>query len=232
MKKIGLICLALVFALGGLGVGYAHWIDSVTITETVSTGTVCVGIRDIGTNDSGTHGVPGNPASYLEGNLDPGWDSSIPEYVTYDKNVASTNSTNGTWKCSHGGDSFYDSVTETIDNAYPSYAPEMTIEVANCGSIPVKVTGMSESHDNADLNPYVELKKWDIYLNGVFQETGSGETELGVAIYGMQIDPCDVVKIIITKHIIQEINGVLCPQGQTINFTETVTFVQWNMFEK
>ena len=37
MKKIGLICLALVLALGVLGVGYAMWDKTLTITGTVST---------------------------------------------------------------------------------------------------------------------------------------------------------------------------------------------------
>ena len=40
MKKIGLLCLALVLALGTLGVGYAMWSDTITITGTVNTGSV------------------------------------------------------------------------------------------------------------------------------------------------------------------------------------------------
>jgi predicted ribosomally synthesized peptide with SipW-like signal peptide len=40
MKKIGLIALTLVIALGALGVGYAAWTDTVTITGNVNTGTV------------------------------------------------------------------------------------------------------------------------------------------------------------------------------------------------
>jgi predicted ribosomally synthesized peptide with SipW-like signal peptide len=37
-KKIGLLALALVLALGALGVGYAAWTDQITVTGTVSTG--------------------------------------------------------------------------------------------------------------------------------------------------------------------------------------------------
>jgi predicted ribosomally synthesized peptide with SipW-like signal peptide len=44
MKKIGLLCMALVIALGGLGIGYAAWIDTVTIDGTVTTGSVDVEI--------------------------------------------------------------------------------------------------------------------------------------------------------------------------------------------
>ena len=51
---------------------------------------------------------------------------------------------------------------------------------------------------------------------------------------GMQIEPCDVVTIYITKHILQEVEiqgqMVTCPQGKTVTFTETITFVQWNKY--
>ena len=40
MKKLGLIMMALVLALGTLGVGYAMWSDTVTITGNVTTGDV------------------------------------------------------------------------------------------------------------------------------------------------------------------------------------------------
>ncbi|GAI88098.1 unnamed protein product, partial [marine sediment metagenome] len=38
MKKLGLLCLTLVLALGTLGVGYAMWSDTLTITGDVNTG--------------------------------------------------------------------------------------------------------------------------------------------------------------------------------------------------
>jgi len=46
MKKIGLICLALVVALGALGTGYAMWYDTVTISGTVKTGSVDIVIEN------------------------------------------------------------------------------------------------------------------------------------------------------------------------------------------
>jgi hypothetical protein len=42
MKKIGLLCLALVLALGSLGVGYAMWFEDLYIDGTVDTGTLDV----------------------------------------------------------------------------------------------------------------------------------------------------------------------------------------------
>ena len=40
MKKIGLICLTLVMALGIMGVGYALWSEDLLITGTVATGDI------------------------------------------------------------------------------------------------------------------------------------------------------------------------------------------------
>ena len=51
MKKIGLLCLALVLALGALGVGYASWTDTITISGTNSTISVDF---DFGTLANGT----------------------------------------------------------------------------------------------------------------------------------------------------------------------------------
>jgi len=40
MKKIGIICLALVMALGAMGLGYALWSEVLTISGTVQTGDI------------------------------------------------------------------------------------------------------------------------------------------------------------------------------------------------
>ena len=40
MKKIGLLCLALVLALGTMGIGYALWYDDLYITGQVDTGSI------------------------------------------------------------------------------------------------------------------------------------------------------------------------------------------------
>jgi hypothetical protein len=45
-KKIGLLALALVLALGALGVGYASWTDTIFINGTVETGSVELEIKD------------------------------------------------------------------------------------------------------------------------------------------------------------------------------------------
>lgn len=69
MKKIGLLVLALIMALGALGVGYAAWTSAVSVNATVATGNVLVGIKDLGDSTSTpTNGAPvGTPAGYFDG---------------------------------------------------------------------------------------------------------------------------------------------------------------------
>src|SRR3972149_5965627 len=146
MKKLGVLSVVLVLCLAALAAGYAKWSDSVSISGTVNTGKVCVGIRDLETNDPGPHGQPGNEPSYFEGSRDPRIDhTQLPQIVEIpererDKNVASINSVNvGEVKCVKGQVEYYGAIEEIIDNAYPYYAPSTSIALANCGTIPVKV---------------------------------------------------------------------------------------------
>jgi hypothetical protein len=53
MKKIILICLGLVLALGSMGVGYALWSDSLYLEGTINTGEVDVCLVSIASDDVG-----------------------------------------------------------------------------------------------------------------------------------------------------------------------------------
>jgi predicted ribosomally synthesized peptide with SipW-like signal peptide len=234
MRKIIFVGLALVLALGATGAAYAAWTDQVTITETVSTGEVLVGIADIGTDDDGPHGQPGDRASYFEPNLDPGWQNG--ERVQYRKNVASAISTNGDPVRTAAGEptGFYTSVTETIDNGYPSYAPTVTIELANLGTIPVILSHIVQEANTGDteLGPFVKLVKWEaLDEGGALMRSGVGWDELNAWLGSglLQIEPGIVITLNLTKHIEQEDGqGNVCPEGKTITMTETLHFVQWN----
>jgi len=228
MKKIGIICLVLVMALGALGVGYATWSQTLTITEEVNTGKFCVGIRDAGTDDDGpalteTGGVLYPIDEPADGTLDPG----------YLKNVAAAHSTDGVLKCEHETVEFFEDVTETIVNAYPSYSCTITLEFANCGTVPAIVESVTPTmvSDADGLFDYVEITSWVIYDDlGNEWGSGTGLTALEAALQGYQLDPCDVMSVDITKHIIQEIGGVLCPEEATMTMTEDVKWIQWNAY--
>jgi hypothetical protein len=246
VKKIALIALALVMAMGSLGVAYAHWTQTLTITETVQTGKLCVGIRDIGTNDpppaltetggmvhpTGTNptAIP-NETGSAGGTEDPG----------YNKNVASALSENVLpIKCTKNAIDYYHAVQETIKNAYPSYSCTITLEAANCGTVPVKLETYTTviTSDIGGLATFLELAAWEIKLskdNGANWTTlgsGSGQTawETWFATNKPQLDPCNLMQMVFTKHI-QQTNylGVLCPEEGSVTLTHSATFTQWNV---
>lgn len=211
-EKDRLISMVLVLAMGMLGVGTA-WADTVVAGET--TDTDFVGIRNVSTDDP-------------IGSLDPVWNGT--EIVTSDKNVASCISTNnGETKCLNGETEFYDSVTETINNAYPSYAPTMTIEVANCGSLPVWVIDVDKTFPAGNpvlMENFVELHYWSVQKNNDPPEEGSGEPELYGILGGYQLDPGDVVTLTLNFVILQEdYLGEEFPQGETVTLQDTFTYM-------
>ena len=52
MKKIGLIVLAVILALGALGAAYAAWNSTINVSAAVQMGTVVIGILDQGSQGS------------------------------------------------------------------------------------------------------------------------------------------------------------------------------------
>ena len=132
MKKIGLISLALVMALGMLGAVYAMWSEELTIEGTVTTGTVDVEFSQY-SNDAGPHGTAG-AGGFFTGNFDPEvpgtWDPATQTWCgdRADKNVGSTD-------CALTPDT----LTITVDNAYPCYFGSILYDIHNVGTIPVKV---------------------------------------------------------------------------------------------
>ena len=221
MKKIGIMALALVLALGVLGVGYAMWTDTVTINGTVETGNLILGVADISTDD---------PA----GTADPQCGAGVN---TEGKDVASFISINGTHKCWHVGPNvfstyeLFDSVTETFDHVYPYYGPTVTVMVANCGTVPLKILSMNvTSFTGTDLTPWMSFS-WDITLeDGTTHVTGSGNWDQFVAALGTpQIAGGKYITI--EKTIcFEETNaaGALLPQNASMAYTLTVTGAQWN----
>lgn len=246
MKKIGLICLAVVLAVGVGGLAYATWSQELIITETVNTGEVEVGVRDVGTNDNneGSDEVPNaNPIN----NNDPGWKNGAP--CVYDKNVAHTESVNGEPKFTKviGGVStqFYHDVSDTIYSGYPCYAPLIVWEITNNGSIPVKLElsfNVDEGLTNPwALDPFVNIADWKVFKNSV--QVGHGSYllyDMLAFLEGYQLEPCDTLRLEMIKHIWQEfdVDGSgsidqpfeICPMNATVTYTMTVNAVQWNLY--
>jgi len=214
MKKIGLLALALVLALGALGVGYAMWTDTVTINGTVNTGDLVLGVMDAGTND------PNNETA------DP---QCKPGHNEEGKDVAYFESINGRELPDCAG--YYADITETFNHVYPWYGPSVTVKVANCGSVPLRITGMTvTSFTGTDLTPWMSFS-WIIYDEfGVPYSSGSGNWDAFVAAIGMpQIAGGKYIEIYKTICFNEtDGKGNLLPQGASMSYELTLTGAQWN----
>lgn len=253
MKKILFISMALVLALGTLGLGYSMWTSSAIINGKITTGNVQIGIVDLGTNDPSTtipsydplcdpvsleyYGVPGTTPYTGPETIDP-------------KDVASADSANGTEVGSSG---YYSSITENITNAYPGYAPTSTIEIASSGSVPVKIgIDISQVSGTNDLSPWMDLS-WTISGTGAVADGIDGSSfgsfaDLFHVLQGAQIDQGQTIKVVYTTRFAEvnpfpfwdatniftpgnlqyDVGAETMPQGLTDQFTITVTGAQWN----
>ena len=233
--------------MGMLGVGYATWSQTLTITQTVNTGELEVGIRDVGTNDDDANndGI----ANAGTGNVDPGWQNGAA--TVYDKDVANTVSVNGELKFTKEIDGvptdFYHSVSDTISNAYPSYAPTIVFEITNNGTIPVKLklllSWVEDKNNPWNLDPFVDVAAWTATSpprTAITGGSGNDFASMFSFLEGYQLEECDTLRLEMTKHILQEFdvdgNGQIdlpeeeCPMNATVTYTFTVNAVQWNLY--
>lgn len=129
MKRIGLICLAMVLALGTLGVGYAHWFDDADIIQTVQTGTVSIGFSKAQIVD-----IAGDPK-------DISWAEAFLTGEQIGVDIM--------------GRPIHEGVTFVIHNAYPGIEVIEVVDIASAGTIPIHIAGMTEaSFHMAKIDPY------------------------------------------------------------------------------
>jgi len=236
MKKIGILCLALVLALGSLGIGFAHWSDQLYVEGTVETGEVLIGFVE---QESDDDGVPGLKAPDDNGD-DPLNTTGVPECapcLERGKPVASTTCALSEQKTHcDGTDAYhgdppvaqYELMKITMDNVYPQYNPTVWMDIANCGSIPVNIVGAwIISIGGVPLPPpeWIELPKCtmvQVDLNG----DGLDDIAIGFSSELMepqQIDPCNVAQYDLHFYVKQD-----CPECTTLNFEIKIAAVQWN----
>jgi hypothetical protein len=131
MKKVGLLILALVVALGALGAGYAAWSESITVTGTVSAGNLDVDFA-VASNDAGNAQDPREGGS---------WDGiSWTEGIRWDYDAASTDVTLNPTSDENADAVTSNTLTITVTDVYPGYKSSVALAVTNNGTIPVKVS--------------------------------------------------------------------------------------------
>jgi hypothetical protein len=218
MKKIGLLVLAVVFAVGALGVGYAHWSQTLYVDGSVTTGTYLVGFETCSTDDGGT-------------TLDPLTDPA--------KDVGSTEAELLDLVGDHGGIDIFETLSITLDNVYPGYKSRVDFDIGNGGTVPGNVVNpiniVSASHDTDPPLPIelYETTEIIIAIDWVYIRIAWHST-VQPAVF--QIDPCQVVDYYLTFEVLQD-NGLdpldpdyqLTAEGTTVTFEIEIDTVQWNL---
>jgi hypothetical protein len=225
MKKIGLLCLALVLALGTLGIGYATWSDNVTVEEQIFSGDLCVRFASCSTNDEGTgndntlgdigcmntHNVTMcNPA-------DP-YDLNEFEECELDKHVGSSNCT----RLDRDGDLYTEVLVVDAYDIYPSYYGIVQYSICNCGTVPWAI-------DTIDvlINDVVVLTYADDWCKAIdLDEDTVPDLEIWWGDnFGLQIDERICKDMSFHWHLLQE-----APQGEELEFKLRIHVVQWNKY--
>ena len=221
---MAILALALVLALGAMGVGYAHWSQTLYIEGTVETGVLCWGIEDHSFFDLDGYG---------QGQVPP-YDSTSgvgmtnPRPTSPKKNVGSVSVTYEDLKgCEHLETPLYATLVVTLDNVYPCFYDEMSIRIANGGTIPVdivsiKLDGVEVNDNDLHWNDYMEFRL----------------LEPPLADLPYQLDPCVTYEFSFELHILEEgdqpggtgtepVAGA--EEGETYEFDLVLEGVQWNL---
>jgi hypothetical protein len=224
MKKIGLLCLALVVALGMLGAGYAMWSDQVVIEGTVDTATLTIGFQEVFvTEDAEAEGKEVG---------------SITGYMTDQKGLHYIKET-GLYE------PIYDRIVVTLNNTYPCYWGHVIFTLANGGTLPGVIAGLDLIDPTGELEfmwttPPPASPAWGLFWkdlngNGVYDPPVVGDPfQPGERIilvkyvdnFGVQLEPCGEVKSELDLHVEQA-----AEQGHIYSFEARITFVQWNKYE-
>lgn len=222
-KKFVLVSLALVIALGGLGVGYALWSDTVTISGTAETGELCWEItwgsgsqKEDNPDWNCFYDLNGGYKFQTGGPWPPGFPIDYPH--PHPKNVATTNIT-----YEFSLDPHWMSVN--ITNAYPFYYEHISFEVHNCGTIPLRYVKAEIYRDDTliDTITYGDGSPY-IYLD--YDDNDDPDIELWWSNgYGLQLHPCGSHDISFEILILQDAK----PES-TYEFTIKLLAVQWDQY--
>ena len=220
MKKMGLICMALVIALGIGGIGYASWIDTISITGDVNTGDVDLVVKKY----SGTYvwktDITKDPSTIPdEIEVVSGWLPMTPMPPSYaidaDPNDGEADIDPVGCATAAQGTTIDDIVVDFV-NMFPCIDFTADFLLHYAGSIPVKVS-VSDIGVTGITGATATIKYYES------DAAGTQGTEITTPV-GMQLHKCDYILVVITVHIDQdtgEMNGTGTVSG-------TITVKQWN----
>ena len=214
MKKIGLLCLALVLALGALGVGYAAWIDTIYIEGTVNTGSVDINVvyysgtdiyKDLDTEQMVTVYWVKDAEGVIV------WSSGDPPASRL--LVASAYAEPGEKD---------DTVTVTFNNTFPCETLFADFIVHYEGTVPAMVTAEIQTDDQWLIDLW---DSGDAGVYGALVDMSEGFQFIEpIEKLPIQMHYCDYAKVWLWFHLPQDDTLM----NQTGSFNATITAIQWN----
>jgi predicted ribosomally synthesized peptide with SipW-like signal peptide len=216
MKKTGFLVMALLLALGGLGIGYAAWTDTVTVTGNVTTGTLDLQIKDTSNTLVCKIENAGDLGCGPECKIVHYWDSNVVSCGGPIIAYADADWAGGTAPPSPlPGD---DVVLIRYWNLFPCVNFTGDFLLHYTGTIPVKVELANISCTNSLLNNCLDVEYWES------NAAGDNVTEVTDAIMGKQLHNCDYILVRVIIHIPQDD----AYKSLTGDLTGTIKVKQWN----
>jgi hypothetical protein len=247
LKRIGLLALALVIALGSLGVAYAAWTDTVYVSTAVQTGTLDINIYAV--SSTFVYKVPGalekvqpNPdegvevyldtvVHYVDGSVDPS--PYTPDTDPPGQLVAKAVTT------FDNGNDDPDTATMTLTGLFPCIDFQTDLYLEYGGTVPAIVSVATITPD--DPTDEVLTALWNlgkatkdtanpegIWLDGLLNRNdGQGWVEI-LEPEGLQLHRFDQAHITLHVHLPQN------PDYENLSnlqFTGLITVVQWNEYD-
>lgn len=211
MKKIGLMSLAIVLALGSLGVGYALWSQQLTITGDTNTGSLSVGFVEFYGEER--HEDPVGSGIFWTGEVE-------------DKDV-------GKFTCTMAdpytdplsGKLVYLTGIVKIENAYPCYWLGINFSIKNSGTIPV-IFDQIVITDPKGILMWVPEVTDPAELGSLVDASGAPILRFRfVNLMGHQLEPCTQTKAELDVHVEQP-----AEQGHHYEFQVKLRAIQWNEY--
>jgi hypothetical protein len=233
LKKMGLLALALVLALGALGTAYAAWTDSVYIKGTAVLGTL--DINPIAASSTFVYKDPVTKDIIID--YPASVDNPPAGYDTVAGAEATFNSTDDA-----------DSATMTFWGLYPLQEFKADLSLVYCGTVPAKVSvaNISDPAHPETTDPLL-AELWNLWKYGDLDKGYPAET-YGIWIDGYHISNDDPPQetyhenlLGVQIHQSEQLDitmHVLLPEDTDyknkvgLNFTGIISVVQWNEYEE
>jgi len=232
MKKIGLLALAIVLALGALGVGYAAWTDTIFINGTVNTGNVDINAKYFSGTDIYKDLSNDQLVTYF-------WLKDAAGALMWSSGYVPASNVLVASAAAAPVAAADDSVEITFTDAFPTSALVADVIIHCDGSVPVIVTADVDSDD--------EILNW-LWDNGFItveaawvdiDTVGGFSYQYCEEILGpIQMHYCDYAKIWLYLDLPQQSELDLianCPYTQDsfmnlqdLSFTGSFDAIQWN----